>query len=124
MLDRKSKIVLNTLIKNGFTVPKASFESIEKDLVPLLPNPKRYAWTFESVQPIIKYLIDCGYADGVSRTLGYYPVLDYIYVYATHKGQAYKEFSRMEVRSFFMRSILTPIVVSGLTALLVSFFSP
>ena len=118
MLDKKSKIVLDTLIKNGYTHCQSRFETIGKSLLPYLPKPEKYKWTFESVQACLVYLSKEGYVDYATRTNGYCTVSDCTYVHTTHKGTNYKTFKWLEVKAFLFRSILTPIVVSLITSLI------
>ena len=56
MLNKKAKIILNTLIINGFDKRSCKFISIQETLLPLLPNPDKYKWTFENVSPVLEYL--------------------------------------------------------------------
>ena len=81
MLDKKSKIVLDTLIKNGYTHCQSRFETIGKSLLPYLPKPEKYKWTFESVQACLVYLSKEGYVDYATRTNGYCTVSDCTYVH-------------------------------------------
>ncbi len=48
---------------------------------------------------------------------------DHVCVILTHKGLHYFEFKWEEIKSFFFRSILTPIVVSAITTLITLWLS-
>lgn len=123
LLDKKSKIIIDMLISHGYTAPKISFVSIRDSLLPILPKPEKYKWERDLLYTNLSYLNELGLVDYVQHANGYYPVPECSHLFVTHKGLAYKELSRLELKSFLLRSILTPIVVSAATSFVVSLLS-
>lgn len=117
MLDKKSKIILDTLIHLGYTKPDHRFESLNTNLIPYLPQNKKYKWSYEDVQTCIVYLNKCGYVDYINRPMGQNPIPDCAYLFTTYEGTNYKKFSWLKLEEFLCKSILTPIAVSVITTL-------
>ena len=120
MLNKKAKIILNTLIINGFDKRSCKFTSIEKTLLPLLPNPDKYKWTFENVSPVLEYLYEKGLIDGVSFVHGYYPVIDFRDVFVTYIGTQYNLLTFRDNFRFWLPIVISIIalVISGLGLIL------
>lgn len=118
MLDKYCKIVLDTLIENGFTYPKTCFESVSKSLIPILPKTKGIEWSLETLTPLLQYLRLNGYVDYIEFSHGYYPVLDCYMLYTTHKGTYYKKFNMIKFQEFLYKSIFTPIAISVITTII------
>ena len=116
MLDKRSKIILNTLIENGFTYPQSKFVSVEDTLIPLLPCSEKYNWRGDTVSVCVTYLSENGYVSGTPFFHGYYPVPDYRELHVTYKGWHYKNFKWLQLKSDLFRSVALPIVVSLITA--------
>lgn len=66
----------------------------------------------EDLRGCIRLLNDEGYVKIIEDTKLY------IRVSLTHKGKHFDEYERAEYKAFFMKSILTPIVVSLVTTLI------
>lgn len=118
MLDKQSKIILDTLINNNFIYPQSKFVSISETLIPLLPKSSKYKWTFEKLAPLLQYLKLNGYVDYHEIRHGYYPVPDCAMLFTTHKGANYKEFRWLAFQDFLYKSIVTPIAVSAITSMI------
>ena len=116
MLNKKAKIVLNTLIKNGYDKRSRKFKSIEENLLPLLPLSAKYIWTFETISPVMEYLFEKGLIDGVTFTHGYYPVIDFRDVFVTYIGTQYNLLTFRDNFRFWLPIILSVIalIISGI----------
>ena len=76
---------------------------------------------YEEIYPRIVYLEKCGYLeydftimkDGSRENLG---------ACLTETGRHYDEFRWLAVKEFFIRSILTPIIVAFITTMLTAYF--
>lgn len=104
-LDKKSKQVLKVAVKvqnKLHFIPEGS-----KLLLEFLP--KKY--TQELTDDVLWHLHEKGY---LQCTSGDCTVCR---IYVTYEGQNYSEFRRIELKSFLMRSVLTPIVVSLATTI-------
>ncbi len=107
MLDKQSKLVLNTLIKIANT------NNTITDCNKIYSNIKKYSK--KQVNDSLGYLhrlvfIEVIYSDD-----------DPYFVSIKYEGLNYKIFSFIEIRKFIFRSILTPVVVSVFTTLIALF---
>lgn len=106
-LNRKSQIVLSTILKNNYT-------GSSKNLLPLVQKRKIYGkrFTLEKLDKTLGFLermnlVTCAYADN-----------SIYYLELTYEGEEYLEFGWVEIKSFLLKSIFTPIAVSFVTALI------
>ena len=120
MLNKRSKIVLHTLVKNGYDIRSCKFKSIEQSLLPLLPCSDKYKWSFENTSPILEHLYEKGLIDGVTFTHGYYPVVDFRDVFVTYIGTQYNILTFRDNFRFWLPIVLSIIalVISGLGLIL------
>lgn len=120
MLNKKAKIVLNTLINNGCDKRSCKFKSITESLLPFLPISKNHKWTLENVSPILEYLYQKGLIDGVPFTHGYYPVIDFRDVFVTYIGTQYNLLTFRDNFRFWLPIVISifALIISGLGLIL------
>lgn len=105
MLDKKSKKILKLLNKI-----KDDNNAVDGSKALLKHLPKKY--TEDYINNILRNLanheyIQCFYGDGT--------IIDIDVMY---KGQIYKEVTRNEVKTFLLKSVLTPIIIACIVAIL------
>lgn len=110
MLDKKSKRVLKSITKLSNSSDYITMDELLDTL------PKKF--TLKLTEQVLTYLqsldlVECCWADNgiVDITINY-------------SGKNYREFEWLKFKSFLYKSILTPIVVSFITAVLTFFLLP
>ena len=74
----------------------------------------------EDVRACIRYLKENGFIEyQIAKSSSGSSVVGF---YLSHKGLHHSEMFRLQVKSFFMSSILTPIIVALVTSFLANFF--
>lgn len=120
-MDKLSKKILKYMVKNGKGISYSC--SISEDWndyadTSLSALAEAIKADEDTVLAAVEYLTDegNGYLEycNMDASWGPHPIGFRL----THRGLHHKEFEREAVRTFIMQSILTPIVVSAITALI------
>ncbi len=104
-MDKSSKVLLNHLIQQGGCEKMFFFNELDVLSSQLnLPT--------EDVRANIRYLHDNGYIDYQKTKTGHTLTFS-----LSHKGLKYKDFKIEAIKDFLLKSVVVPIFVSIITAL-------